>query len=114
MNYYVENGNPVQEFWFQNYTSRFLDIIYAHQDKVIYCLGSHIHRVAIKAPLSTNHTGLSLKIFASPSISPVYDNNPGYTFLTLGSDLKVEDFHMKFLRLYTLDYFFGVRVWTEF
>ena len=116
LNYFKKDvsSNPIQEFWMANYTQRYLDIIYKHQDKIIYNIGSHVHRVALKAPMSSNHTDINLKIYASPSISPVYDNNPGYSFIELDdSDYKVNEITLKFLRLYVVDFMFGARVWNE-
>jgi hypothetical protein len=113
-----------------NFTQEFLNITYLHQDKIIYNIGSHVHRVALKAPMSSNHTYINhtdsdgkitdqikdfdLKIYASPSISPVYYNNPGYSFLHLDEELKVEEITLHFLRLYLRDNFFGTKQWNEY
>ena len=68
--------------------------------------------------MSSNHAYLNkdfdLKIYASPSISPVYYNNPGYSFIHLDQNLQVEEITLRFLRLYMLDFVFGTRHWNEY
>lgn len=57
LNYFrrIKNGeeqNPVQEFWWANFTKRYLQICKDFEDEILLNLGSHIHKVALKAPIS--------------------------------------------------------------
>jgi len=52
--------------------------------------GAHIHRGEIRDSIYTKDTSLSIPLLISPSICPVYMNNPGYATLEIhggpGSD----------------------------
>jgi len=54
-----------------------------YKEQIIINLGSHIHKIAVKAPVSEAYPETSLLVMATPSITPVYGNNPGFTFLNL-------------------------------
>lgn len=74
-----------------------------YENNIILNLGAHIHRASIKAPVSEIVNDLNLVILVTPSISPVYFNNPAFTVLRLedrGFDypsLKVHSVYSKFL-----------------
>ena len=50
---------------------------------MVVTLGSHIHKWALKAPMSKEYQYLDIKLLVTPSITPYYTNNPGYTLLEL-------------------------------
>jgi hypothetical protein len=54
-------------------------------------LGAHIHRSDFRAPQSVNSPKLNLTLFITPSVSPIYDNFPEYTILTLSDNLNKTD-----------------------
>ena len=54
-----------------------------HQDYIIIGLGAHVHRGEIKAQTSMYVPNLKYVTFLTPSISPIYDNNPNFTLLEL-------------------------------
>ena len=45
---------------------------------------AHIHRLEYRRATSTKYPDLAVPMIASPSISPVYDNNPAYTTMHFG------------------------------
>ena len=111
LNYFrrIKDGNevdPIQEFWYQNYTQNYLQICKDFEDDILLNLGSHIHKVALKAPVSHLVPRLKLTVFASPSVSPIYLNNPGYSFIELeqrkaetdggSSDIKLSAIKLRF------------------
>jgi hypothetical protein len=49
--------------------------------------------------MSYKHPELDLKIFASPSISPLFENNPGFSVMTFDLENKV-NFELNYLKLY--------------
>lgn len=74
----------VQRFWKKKFTQRYLEIVDEYRQDIIICLGSHIHRMALKSPWSVNFQNSGdddLKLMVTPSVSPVYSNNPGFTVL---------------------------------
>ena len=77
-------------FWHKELQNKYLAIIKQFQAQIIIQLGSHIHIAGVKAPLSQEALDLNLVIFSSPSISPLFDNNPAYTIVRLekGDDLE--------------------------
>ena len=78
--------NGVQRFWKKRFTQRFLTIMDEYRSDIIICLGSHIHRMGFKSPWSVNYQNSGdddLKLMVTPSISPVYRNNPGYTVMQI-------------------------------
>jgi hypothetical protein len=61
-------------------------------------MGSHIHRMAFRSPISVEYSEPSdddLKVFATPSFSPIYDNNPGFTTLSI-KDSKIHAIKLHF------------------
>jgi len=84
-----------------------------YQENIILNLHSHIHRADVRAPVSSEIENLDLRIFISPSISPVYRNQPSYTLLQLDNQsrtvtgLNSWSFNLQNYRLYQ-----GKR-WTE-
>jgi len=91
-----------EEFYHPEFTEKFLDIVDEYQDQIIVMLGAHVHRMALKAPMRNRDTELAdpdkdLKIIATPSISPVYENNPAYTiaeFVTDGGEIQISEVNM--------------------
>lgn len=68
-----------EEFWIPSYTDRFTQIMHNYQSKIKLITGAHIHRAGFRDASSSSLPDLNIPIFISPSISPVYQNNPGYT-----------------------------------
>jgi hypothetical protein len=84
LNYYntrVEGKSPIQAFWHTNYTSRFLTWAETYRSQLSVLFGAHIHRGAIKAPISEKHPNFDMTVLATPAITPFYTNNPGYTLV---------------------------------
>jgi hypothetical protein len=73
----------LDDFWKETFKTEFLRIISAYQSKIIMVLGAHIHQADIRAPYSATYPDLSLPMFLTPSVSPIFLNNPGYSILDL-------------------------------
>lgn len=46
-------------------------------------LAAHIHQADVRAPFSANFPDLNLPMFLTPSVSPIFMNNPGYSVIDL-------------------------------
>ncbi len=62
-------------------------------------LGAHIHQADILAPMSPAHTQYKLPLFLTPSVSPVYMNNPGYSVMDIDSQ-GISNVEWRFFQLY--------------
>ena len=93
LNYFKEDGkaSPVEVFWKEEFLKAYLQIIKKYQGDILINLGSHIHRASIKAPVSQYMNDLELVMLLTPSISPIYKNNPGFTLMRIGDDNKIQD-----------------------
>lgn len=89
LNYYY---GQEQVFWHVNFTEKFLDHLLPHQDKIVFASGAHVHRAEFRDATSKLHPNLSVPLIVSPSVSPVYLNNPSYTTLTVGNNKEIESF----------------------
>lgn len=74
----------LEQFYYDEFIERYLSLVNEHKDKIISMFGAHIHRKGVKAPLSNTHPDLDLKIIITPSVCPVYKNNPAYTLAKFG------------------------------
>eukprot|EP00347_Sterkiella_histriomuscorum_P008268 403345729 len=91
-----------EQFYRTNYTSALLAIINSHQNQIQFMLGAHIHWGDIRAPISHEFPDLKVVLLATPSISPIFNNNPGYSVLELSdSNNEVTDMKWRFLQLYS-------------
>lgn len=54
-----------------------------HQSKIKMVLGAHIHEADVRAPISKSFPDLKVVQFATPSVSPIFNNNPGYTIMEI-------------------------------
>ena len=76
-----------------------------YEDHILFGLASHIHKGAIKSPISNNVEDLNFNLIISPSVSPIYENNPAYTSITLETSpynersLAISDLHFNFFDL---------------
>lgn len=98
-------------FWHQEFTETMEKILDNHQHSIKFLSGSHIHRTEFRDPFSHGHASLSIPFLISPSVSPVYLNNPGFTTMT------IRDSHIQSLKVWSfqLPYFiaFGLaNVWS--
>ncbi|TNV78753.1 hypothetical protein FGO68_gene3108 [Halteria grandinella] len=72
----------LEDFWRQTYKDIFSQIITDNRDKIHMILGAHIHQADIRAPLSTTQPTLKpIPLILTPSVSPIYYNNPGYSIM---------------------------------
>ena len=77
------NFGKNKDYWYQNFTSQFIGILDKYQDSVTMVAGAHLHKLDFRVPISREHPGLAVPILVTPSITPVYMNNPGYTVATI-------------------------------
>jgi len=88
-----------EPFWNRSLEPIFLYTLSQFQSKIVLVLGAHIHSGEIKAPLSSNFPDLALPIMLSPSTSPIFFNNPGYTILDIEDGVS-KLVHWRHLQLY--------------
>lgn len=70
-------------FWKEKYVIRFNKIVSKHNQKVLFLFGAHTHFADIRTPRFYDGPDLSSLLLISPSVSPIYNNNPGYAILDL-------------------------------
>ena len=67
-----------------------------HQKRIRVVTGSHIHRAEFRSSMSALWPDLDVPFLVTPSVSPVYNNNPGFSFLEMTesevTDLKIYSF----------------------
>ena len=91
-----------EQFFRSTYTSQLLSILNQHQDRIQMLMGAHIHWGDIRAPISTEFPNLDVVIYASPSVSPIFNNNPGYSVMDLNAASgEVVDLKWRYLQLYS-------------
>jgi hypothetical protein len=73
----------LDDFWQDTYKQQFLTLMSTYKSKIVAILGAHIHQADIIAPLSTAHPGFTLPMFLTPSVSPIFMNNPGYSIVDI-------------------------------
>ena len=56
-------------------------------------IGAHIHHINIFSPISSVVTDIALVQLITPSVTPIYNNNPGLGMLSISDkDHKILDF----------------------
>ena len=81
----------LDDFWQDTYKQQFLTLLTTYQSKIVAVLGAHIHQADIRAPMSTLHPGFTLPMVLTPSASPIFMNNPGYSMIDVDQMIsKVE------------------------
>jgi len=89
-----ENAVP---FWQDQYSQRFSDLMYTYADVVQLAFAGHTHMDDFRVSVSDTP---SLPLRITPAVSPLFDNNPGFSVLSY--DLKtaaVSDFTTFFIAL---------------
>jgi hypothetical protein len=84
-----------------------VEITEKYVDKIQLVTGAHIHRAEFRAP--KDGSGIQVPYLITPSISPVYLNNPSYTLLEISKSSL--DISMHSLQLYKY-MFTGSKIWT--
>jgi hypothetical protein len=115
INFYPHDAasNPIQQFWDQGEALRYLKLVKKYEEHIFFNLASHIHRGKFMAPISNQVKDLELTIIITPAVSPVYDNNPGYSVLDIewkdqlvtgkaGFEFQEVTFHFYDLLYYTI------------
>lgn len=126
LNYYPKSwdptGNPFQQFLDQTTQAEYVRALYPYQDNIIIHFASHIHRAMIKAPVtslpltpgSTTEKPMNLTyvIFQSPSITPIYNNNPSYSMVEMSADQQITEVTSQSLQLYRSILYNATDSWT--
>jgi len=78
-----------------------MDILARYQDRLTFMLGGHVHTAEIRAPLSSFAVDLkNISLMMTPSIAPIFNNNPGYTILSFDNeDITKYEFKWRFFQL---------------
>ena len=72
---------------------------------------AHVHRVEFLAPKSSMYPDINVPILISPSVSPIFMNNPAFSRLDISESGEIK-VHSRFLQL---QYYLvlGVEIWTK-
>jgi hypothetical protein len=68
-------------------------------------MGAHVHFADIRVPTSKNYKDVSHLIFSTPSVSPIFGNNPGYSFFELNEDNTFKTLNWRFFMLQEYTFF---------
>jgi hypothetical protein len=63
-------------------------------------IGAHIHAADIRNPYSESYPDLNLGLILTPSVSPIYYNNPGYQIMDISDSNSISTFEWRFFQLY--------------
>ena len=73
--------DKTEVFWHDNFTKAFLEIITPYEEDILLISGAHTHRLELRDSLYS--TNLSVPLISTPSVTPKYNNNPGYATLMI-------------------------------
>jgi sphingomyelin phosphodiesterase acid-like 3 len=75
------SGNTVVPFWQAGYLESFLELLDQYRDTIVFTLAGHTHADDFRLALDswTSHSSF---LVVTPSISPVFGNNPGLQVLS--------------------------------
>jgi predicted glycosyl hydrolase (DUF1957 family) len=76
------------QFWKPDSTEDYLEVFTKYHDRILMLLGAHVHMGEIRAPKFKDQVNLSLMM--TPSIAPIFANNPGYSILEVSNDGKID------------------------
>jgi predicted phosphodiesterase len=69
---------PIKKFWQPEYVSEFDNILKQYQHTITTILAAHTHINSSRV----NHETTPISVIFTPSISPIYGNNPGFNVMT--------------------------------
>lgn len=76
--------DKIEYFWTESSLTEFNNIIARNSDKILFITGAHIHFADIRAPVMGGGGADPKAIYLiTPSVSPIFKNNPGYSILDL-------------------------------
>jgi len=82
----------VENFWTSDSLEDFIEILVPYEERIIALLGSHTHYSSIRSPMSSVYPDFKFTEIINPSVTPVYYNNPGYSWLEFSNEKKIENF----------------------
>jgi len=82
----------VEDFWSEETLNEFIELLAPYEDRIIALLGSHTHYSSIRAPVSSSNPEFKFTEIINPSVTPVYYNNPGYSWIEFSNANKIESF----------------------
>ena len=87
--------NKEETFWKNTTLDRFLKLCTKYQDKILVLMAAHVHAGDVRAPYSYKNKELfNFTIMMTPGLSPIYGNNPGYTFLQIDEGNKTKPWNI--------------------
>ena len=99
-NFFYDKGYQNQTFFAANYTKAIISLLNKHQKKIILSLGAHVHFGDFRNPRSNDYPKLDSLLITTPSITPLFGNNPGYTILDVDSTTDmVTNFYLRYFAL---------------
>jgi len=97
-------NNTLGNFWHQNFTKQYFDIMKNYEDSVVMSIGKLYARLDLKAPISSNTQNLNHIIYQAPPLSPLNNSNPAYSILELNSantSYHLSEIRTRHLQLYS-------------
>lgn len=89
--------------WDDDSTRRFSDIVNTYGNRIHMLLGAHTHfadvRINMPSPKSSLEKETKIVLINTPSISPAFLNNPGFTLFKIENN-KIKDFKFILMELY--------------
>lgn len=75
----------MNSFWHRDALVAFNQILSTHHDKILFLVGAHTHYADIRAPVMEPGSTVDPRtvLVITPSVSPIFRNNPGYTIMDL-------------------------------
>ena len=97
-----------EDTWHANFTKTFLEIL-EEFDSVELITGGHIHRSEVRMSKSKLYPKVGIPLVVTPTLTPIYFNNPSFTVKDMTKDKRNEDnsalvFEKFFVRAFQLQY----------
>jgi hypothetical protein len=73
----------IEVFWKESFLTAYNNIIAKYSNRIMLQMGAHVHFGEIRAPQMSNDSDSKNIVLVCPSISPIYQNDPGYSVLDI-------------------------------
>lgn len=66
------------KFWHKHYNKDFVKLLNTYKDSISLLAAAHIHSHEFRNPSSYHYSDLHVPLMITPSVSPIFGNNPMY------------------------------------
>jgi hypothetical protein len=74
-------------------------VLNRYQSSILFINGGHIHESEFRSSISKNFPDLNVAVLVTPSLTPLFYNNPGYTVADFNKGI-VSNLHMRHFQLF--------------